>query len=170
MGGDFSGTPAEIYEAVKGVIVGKIGELYAKISAAANATVEKMLFGDEVTYESKPDALVDYGWGVKAPAGQRMWLNGIELQRHRNGGGWVPVYDDTDEGFVPEDVYVGHRAIVFPGVKVFDGVLHGGTFLGGAVLSGKFYGGYFDGRFDDPRAIYAKSMNVYHSSADADNR
>ena len=78
----------------------------------------------------------------------RLIYCGIELRRHRNGGGYVPVDQEEnspDKAYVDDKVYVGPRAMVLGPAKIHGGYFHGGTFYGGTFYGGTFRGGTFHG-------------------------
>ena len=137
--------------------------------------------------------LVNYGKGLRAPAGQTMILDGVTYRRHRNGGGWVPIDQDKKnaaKAYVASKAFIGPQVIIRPGVKIhggtfFNGKFRGGVFHGGTFFNGKFRGGVFhggkfiDGIFygpgsfeshpDDSRTrVYYQARKIYRSDDDAD--
>ncbi len=111
----------------------------------------------------------------------RLIYCGIELRRHRNGGGYVPVDQDKnspDKAYVDDKVYVGPRVMVLGPAKIRGGYFHGGTFHGGyfhrgyfhgdTFYGGTFYGGTFRGGvFRKTEAVYGDPYRAYRSDSDA---
>lgn len=142
--------------------------------------------------------LVNYGKGLRAPAGQTMILDGVTYRRHRNGGGWVPIDQDKKnaaKAYVASKAFIGPQVIIRPGVKIHGGAFFNGKFRGGVFHGGLFYGGFFyggelhggvfhDGVFiddifygpgsfeshpDDSRTrVYYQARKIYRSDDDAD--
>ena len=117
------------------------------------ADVQALLEGVPQGTSSLDGKLVDYGRGVKAPAGQTMVIYGTYYRRHAKGGGWVPVDQDEhdpDKPYVSDQAFVGPRVIIEGNTKIYGGWFYGGVFLGGQFYGGWFYGGLFrDGVFED---------------------
>ena len=122
--------------------------------------------------------LVNYGKGLRAPAGQTMILDGVTYRRHRNGGGWVPIDQDKKnaaKAYVASKAFIGPQVIIRPGVKIhggafFNGKFRGGVFHGGKFIDGIFYGpGSFESHPDDSRTrVYYQARKIYRSDDDAD--
>ena len=77
---------------------------------------------------------------------ERLFYGDIELRRHRNGGGWVPVDQDEnspDKAYVDDNVYVGPHAMVLGPAKLLSGMFIGGVFYGGEFRGGVFLRGVF---------------------------
>ena len=122
--------------------------------------------------------LVNYGKGLRAPAGQTMILDGVTYRRHRNGGGWVPIDQDKKnaaKAYVASKAFIGPQVIIRPGVKIhggafFNGKFRGGVFHGGKFIDGIFYGpGSFESHPDDSRTrVYYQARKIYRSDDNAD--
>ncbi len=131
--------------------------------------------------------LVNYGKGLRAPAGQTMILDGVTYRRHRNGGGWVPIDQDKKnaaKAYVASKAFIGPQVIIRPGVKIHGGAFFNGKFRGGVFHGGLFYGGelhggvFIDGIFYGPGSfeshpdsrtrVYYQARKIYRSDDDAD--
>ena len=189
---------------ISGKTIGMLAELIERLS---NGGCDELDFqeGIQALLEGKPFGKSSLSGKVTEFGGfsfteenfrDRLIYCGIELRRHRNGGGWVPVDQDEnspDKAYVHKNVYVGPRAMVLGPAKLYSGYFHGGTFHGGTFHGGcfhggtfhggTFHGGYFHGGefhggtfhggcfrggvFRKTEAVYGDPSKIYRSDSDA---
>ena len=164
---------------ISGKTLGMLAELIERLS---NGGCDELDFqeGIQALLEGKPFGKSSLSGKVTEFGGfrfteenfrERLLYGDIELRRHRNGGGWVPVDQDEnspDKAYVDDKVYVGPRVMVLRKAKIRGGYFHGGEFHGGCFHGGTFRGGCFlGGDFRNMNAVYATPYRVYGSDSDA---
>ena len=142
---------------ISGETIGMIAELIRRLSTG-DCDESDVQEGIQALFEGKPfgksslsGKVTEFGGFSFTEANfrdDRLIYCGIELRRHRNGGGYVPVDQEEnspDKAYVDDKVYVGPRVMVLGPAKIHGGYFHGGTFYGGTFYGGTFRGGTFHG-------------------------
>ncbi|MEO7904451.1 MAG: hypothetical protein ABIR91_01505 [Candidatus Saccharimonadales bacterium] len=126
------------HEVLKRVANGSLDE--GPVVATLQSLIEKQRFENS----SLSNKAIDTHDGVGITElflSQTMTFQGQQLKRHRNGGGWVPVDQDSDDlskPHVAESAYVGPFAMVYGDALVFDHaqVYGNARIYGGAMVYG----------------------------------
>ena len=163
---------------ISGETLGMLAELIRRM-ATGDCDESDVQEGIQALFEGKPFGKSSLSGKVTKFGGfsfteanfrDRLIYGDIELRRHQNGGGYVPVDQDKnspDKAYVDDKVYVGPRAMVLGPAKLHDGMFYGGDFNGGVFNGGIFYGGMFyggmfhGGVFRKTEAVYRDPSKIY---------